>query len=275
MAPLLAIGSMLSFQIGMALSVSLLLVVGPSATTWLRLLGAAAFLWVLARPPLATRTAGDLASAALLGAATCGVAVFYSEAIARIPLGMATAIEFSGPLALALATSRRLMDVGCVGLAAAGVALLSLTGAGWSGDPAGIGFAAAAALCWAAYVVLTKRVSQAFQGLHGLTISLTAAALLATPFGLAQLRDTATLRDIAASVLLGALVPAVPYGLEMLALRRMSTRAFGILMSMDPAISSLVGWLVLHQSLTGQKSVGIACVVLASIGTTATRRSLA
>ena len=140
-----------------------------------------------------------------LGAATCGMAVLYAEAIARIPLGLATAIEFCGPLAVAVATSRRVVDLSWAVLAGAGVALLTLKGWNWSGDPAGIGYAAAAAACWALYIVLTKQVGQAFQGLQGLTVSLTAAALIATPIGFGQMRATTTLWSLAASVALGLL----------------------------------------------------------------------
>ncbi len=271
-APLLAISSMLCFQTGTALSVPLLLAVGPSATTWLRLLGAATLLWIVSRPTFASYSARALAAAAALGVATCGMAVFYAEAIARIPLGMATAIEFIGPLAVAVAASRRVLDVGWATLAGIGVALLTLTSSGWSGDPVGIGFATAAALCWAVYILLTKQVSQTFKGLHGLTISLTAAALVATPIGILHIQVTASLWELAASFALGLLIPVLPYGLEVLALRRMSTRAFGILMSVDPAISALAGWIVLHQSLSNSKVVGLACVVMASVCTTATSR---
>ena len=260
---------MLSFQAATALSVPLLLAVGPVPMTWLRLSGAALFLWLVARPALSDRPARSLAAPVLLGAVTCGMAVFYAEAIARIPLGMATAIEFAGPLAVAVAMSRRWLHVGWALLAGAGVALITLTGNGWSGDPMGVAFAAAAALCWAGYVLLTKHIGQSFRGLEGLTISLTAAALISMPFGIGQLRAETSVWQIAASIGLGVVVPVLPYSLEMLALRRMSARAFGILMSADPALSSLMGWLILHQSLGGQKLVGIAFVVLASIGANA------
>jgi inner membrane transporter RhtA len=258
---------MLSFQVGTALSVPLLLAVGPSSTTWLRLVGAAAILWAVTKPSLVAYSGRMLAAAGLLGAATCGMAIFYAEAIARIPLGMATAIEFAGPLAVAVVASRGLLDIAWAGLAGMGVALLTLSAAGWSADTFGIACAFAAAACWAAYIVLTKQVGQAFKGLQGLTVSLTVAALVATPFGIGQLRSNAHAWEIAASLALGILIPVLPYGLEMLALRRMSTRAFGILMSADPAISSLVGLLILHQTLGAQKAAGIACVVFASLGT--------
>jgi inner membrane transporter RhtA len=148
-----------------------------------------------------------------------------------------------------------------------------LTTAGWSADTLGIVYAFAAAACWAAYIVLTKQVGQSFRGLQGLTVSLTVAALAATPFGIAQIRVGVHAWEIATAVALGILIPVLPYGLEMVALRRMSTRAFGILMSADPAISSLVGLLVLHQTLGLQKTIGIAFVVFASVGATLGRRS--
>ncbi len=263
---------MLSFQIGTALSVPLLVALGPSSTTWLRLVGAATLLWAVTKPALAAYSGRTLAAACLLGVATCGMAVLYAEAIARIPLGMATAIEFAGPLAVAIAASRSLLDIAWAALAGLGVALLTLTTAGWSADTLGIAFAFAAAACWAAYIVLTKRVGQAFQGLQGLTVSLTVAALVATPYGMSQLLGDAHAWEVAASLALGILIPVLPYGLEMLALRRMSTRAFGILMSADPAISSLVGWFILQQTLGLQKVIGVACVVFASIGATVSRR---
>ena len=271
-APAFAVGSMLSFQFGTALSVPLLLAVGPTSTTWLRLAGAAAILWVFARPPLTGHAPRNLGLAALLGIATCGMAGLYAEAIARIPLGMATAIEFIGPLTVAVTASRSWLDVAWVLLAGLGVALLTLTGTGWSADTVGIAYAFGAAACWATYVLLTKRVGTALPGLQGLTLSLTVAALAATPFGIVQLRDGAKAWQVVASLALGAVVPLFPYGLEMLALRRMTTRAFGILMSADPAISSLMGWLILQQALGIQKITGIACVVVASIGATFGRR---
>jgi len=271
-APAFAMGSMLSFQLGTALSVPLLLAVGPASTTWLRLVGAAAILWVFTRPPLTRPASGNLGLVALLGIATCGMAVLYAEAIARIPLGMATAIEFIGPVTVAVTASRSWLDVAWVLLAGMGVALLTLTETGWSADTVGITYAFGAAACWATYVLLTKRVGTALPGLQGLTLSLTVAALVATPFGFLQLRDGAQVWQVVASLALGAVVPLLPYGLEMFALRRMTTRAFGILMSADPAISSLMGWLILQQALGMQKIAGIACVIVASIGATFGRR---
>ena len=270
MAPLLALLSMLTNQAGMALSVPLLLSVGPAATTWLRLVGAATVLWIAARPTL-TYTNRSLGSAALLGAASFGMAACYAEAIARIPLGMATAIEFAGPLAVAVLTSRSLFHLSLAAVAGVGVMLITLTASGWSSDPIGIGWAAAAALCWAAYILLTKQVGENFQGLQGLTLALTAAALVALPLGAGQIHATAHAWQIGACLALGGLVPTLPFGLEMAALRGMSLRSFGTMMSAYPAVAGLIGWVILNQSLNGQKLIGIVCVVLASVGTTAVK----
>ena len=271
--PAFGIGSMLSFQIGTALSVPLLLAIGPSSTTWLRLLGAATILWVASAPKIAAYSRRALAAAGLLGVATYGMAVLYAEAIARLPLGMTTAIQFTGPLAVAIAASRGLLDIVWAALAGLGVALLMLTAAGWSADMLGIAYAFAAAACWAAYILLTKQVGQSFQGLHGLTVSLTIAAVAATPVGFAEIRADVHAWEIVAALGIGIIIPVLPYGLEMMALRRMSTRSFGILMSADPAIASLVGFLVLDQTLGLQKIIGIACVISASAGATLGRRS--
>lgn len=272
-APLLAVGSMVCLQAGSALSLPLLVAIGPSATTWLRLVGAAAIMWMLSGPVPAGHRGRAQTTAVLLGVATGGMAVFFSEAIARIPLGVATAIEFVGPLAVAVTTSRKLLDLCWASLAGAGVFLMVQTRSSWSDDSLGMYFAAAAAVCWAAYIVLTKRVGQEFQGFHGLAISLTAAAVVAAPIGIEQLSASATPLDIVAAVALGFLMPVLPFSLEMLALRRMSTRAFGILMSADPAISVLVGWITLHQYVDALEALGIACVVVASFGITTVGRS--
>ena len=241
-------------------------VLGPSSTAWLRLLGAACALWAVARPALSARSRPALAEAIGLGIASAGMSTLFLGAIARIPLGLATAIEFIGPLAVAIAASRRLLDAVWAALAGAGVVLLTLKGWAWSGDPLGIGLAACAAACFGAYIVLTKRVGQAFEGLQGLTVSLTAAALAATPLGLGSMRAAAPLWAVAAAMALGLLSPVLPFCLELLALRRMSAQRFGILTSADPAVSALVGWIVLGQTLDGRMLLGIACVVAASLG---------
>ena len=247
----------------------LIRLLGPSSIAWLRLLGAACAMWAVARPALSARSRPALGDAIGLGVVSAGTSTLFLWAIARIPLGLATAIEFIGPLAVAIAASRRPLDAVWVALAGAGVVLLTLKGWTWSGDPLGIGLAACAAVCFAAYIVLTKRVGQAFEGLQGLTVSLTAAALAATPLGIGSMRSTAPLWAVAAAMVLGLLSPLLPFCLELLVLRRMNARRFGILTSADPAVSALIGWLVLGQTLDGRKLLGIACVVVAGLGAAA------
>ena len=202
------------------------------------------------------------------------MAVLYAEAIARVPLGMTTAIQFTGPLAVAIASSRGLHDIVWAALAGLGVSMLMLTATGWSAD--------------ALRHLLCLRRGRVLGGIHRADQAGWAKLPRAAradgvadggglkprrPFGMTQIRVGVHTWEIAAAFGLGILIPVVPYGLEMLALRRMSARAFGILMSADPAIASLAGFLILHQTMGLQKVIGIACVVFASLGATLGRRS--
>lgn len=158
-------------------------------------------------------------------------------------------------------------DVGWVVLAGAGIALLA-DGGGADLDPVGVLFAAIAGCCWAAYIVLTQRVGQAFAGLGGLALSLTVAAVVAAPVGLAQAAGGLTPGVVAAAAGLALLLPVIPYALELAALRRLSTRSFGVLMSLEPAIGVLVGLAVLGQGLGPGQLAAVVLVVLASAGAT-------
>ncbi len=151
-------------------------------------------------------------------------------------------------------------------------AVLSYDGVGWVGNLPGVLFAGGAAVCWATYILLTKKVGAAFEGLDGLAMSLAAAALVATPFGLVQGLSGLTLEGVAAMVGIAILVPLMPYALEMIALRRMPTSAFGILMSLEPAFGALAGFLILAQPMTASQMTGMVLVVAASIGATASGR---
>lgn len=267
-APLWVIGAMMSVQLGAALSVPLFSAIGPSGTTWLRLMWATAFLALVARPRLAGRPARSLAGVVLLGFATAGMTLSYFEAVARIPLGMATTIELLGPLGVAVLGARRLSHLLWAALAGLGVLLLAGNSLGEPADRAGVAFAAAAAACWAGYILLTKRVGAAFPRLEGLAASLLVAACVAAPAGLAQAAHAVAPAHIAAAAGLAVLAPLLPYALEMASLRRMTTRSFGVLMSAEPAVSALVGLLVLQQRLGPAQLAGIACVMAASIGAT-------
>jgi inner membrane transporter RhtA len=182
----LAVASMTTIQLGAALSEPLFDRVGPAGTVALRLALAALILLPLARPRVLGRSHADLGAAVALGACSGLLTLAFFEAIARIPLGVAVTIEFLGPLGVALAGSRRARDVGWVLAAGAGVVLLTLgDGAGEPLDAAGVAFALVSAVCWAGYILLTKRVGARWAGLEGLSASLVVAAVVALPAGLA------------------------------------------------------------------------------------------
>ena len=249
-------------QLGATLAVQLFGQLGPAGTAFLRLAFAALVLWVIWRP----RLTGDLRLAAAFGAALGLMNLTFYEAIGRIPLGIAVTIEFAGPLLVAVLGSRRPLDVAWVGLAAGGILLLVNPGGG-SLDPAGVAFALAAGACWMAYIYLNKRVGVAFPGGSGLAIAMAVGALIVLPAGLIQARTALAEPALLGAALLVALASSViPYSLELAALRRLPESVFGVLMSLDPAIAALAGFVVLGQALGARDVLGIGMVVVASAG---------
>jgi inner membrane transporter RhtA len=261
----MAFAAMLTLQISIAGAVGLIDVLGATGAAWLRLAAGSLLLPLLVRPRLRSFGAADLRAAVLLGLATAGATLLFMAAVGRLPLGTASAIEFLGPLGVAAVRVRR-RALAWPLLAAAGVLLLTAPSRGGV-DLAGVGFALAAAVCWAAYIVLTQRVGDQVAGLQGLAVSMPVAALVAT----LTVPPAAFGRLTAGDLLLGAglgLLLLVAYGLEMLALRRLTTAAFGTLMALEPALALLIGAVGLHQipDLTG--AVGVALVVTAGVGAT-------
>lgn len=265
--PLWPLTAMISVQLGGALTVPLMAQVGAATTTSLRLVWAALFLLAVARPRLGSGSGPRLLGGACLGLVTGAMTLCYFEAAARIPLGMVTSIEFLGPLAVAIGGSRNARDLLWAALAAAGVALLTRGGGGSS--LSGYAFAVGAAVCWGSYIVLTRRVGETFSGLQGLTVSLCVAALVMAPPVLAVHWRSIGPGLVIAMAGVAILSPFLPYALEMATLRRMEPRPFGILMSLEPATSAAMGFLVLGQRLGPLPLAGIACVMLASIGAVA------
>ncbi|HZH23277.1 MAG TPA: EamA family transporter, partial [Solirubrobacteraceae bacterium] len=266
----LAIAAMSTIQLGAALSEPLFERVGPAGVVALRLVLAALLLWSLARPRVRGPARGDMGMAVALGACSGLLTLCFFEAIARIPLGVAVTIEFLGPLGVALAGSRHLRDVGWVLLAGAGVALLTLgNGAGEPLDVTGVAFALLAGAFWAGYILLTKRVGARWAGLEGLSVSLAVAALVTLPAGIAVAGGELLIPDvILAGLGLALLMPLAPYAFELVALRRLPTALFGVIMSLEPAIAALFGFLILGQGLAVTGVVAIAMVSLASAGAT-------
>jgi inner membrane transporter RhtA len=262
-APLAMIAGTLSVQLGGALAVHAFTRTTPLGVTLLRSLFATAILLVAARSLPRTRAAWRVALPLGLVMATMNTC-FY-EAISRLPLGAAVTIEFWGPIAVAVVTSHRRTDLVWVALAVAGV---SLFGEGFAdAQPAGLAFILAAGACWAVYILLGRRLAHATVGLDGLApaCAISAAVLLAP--GLASARGgLLDPRVVAACALLGLCGTAIPYAIEMYALRRLPARTFSVLLSMHPAVAALVGAAVLSQGLGLRDVLAIACVVAASAG---------
>jgi inner membrane transporter RhtA len=264
-APALALTAMASVQAGAALSTHLFQAVTPAGSAWLRLAIAALILLLVTRPRPRAIGWPALRGAVLLGVMTAVLTLAFIEAVARIPLGTASAIEFLGPLGVAAIGSHRRSALIWPALALAGV--IGLTEP-WHGqlNLAGVGFAAVSALGWAGYILLTQRVGAQLRGLHGLAISLATAALAAAPVAawpaLRGLTPVIALQALG----LAALVPLLPFTLELLALRRMRVAAFGTLMALEPAMATLIGLLLLAQLPAPWQIAGITLVVTAGIG---------
>ena len=263
----LTLAAMLSVQLGSALSVDLIDTVGAAGTAWLRLsMGALVFL-ALARPPLRSVRSEDLPALLGLGVTSGLVAIAFLAAIApgRLPLGTAVAVEFLGPLTVAAVSSHNVRALVWPVLALLGVVGLTEP---WQGsvDPAGLGFAALAAVGWAAYILLTQRVGHRFTGIGALSMTVPIAAVTASVVGVPQAVGHLSLEVLAAAAGLSLLLPVLPYALEMLALRRTTPTAFGTLMALEPAMGLLLGLVVLSQQPSGVQMVGITLVVLAGAG---------
>jgi inner membrane transporter RhtA len=251
-----------SLQVGAAFAVTLFDELGPGGAAFLRLAFAAVVLWAIWRP----RIEGDLRVAGAFGVALGLMNWSIYEAIDRIPLGVAVTIEFTGPLLVAVIGSRRPLDGVWVVLAAAGIVLLADPGGG-SIDGTGVLLAFAAAGCWMAYIYLSKRAGAAFPGGAGLALAMAIGALIVLPAGLIQGGGELGRPDLLGAALVVALASSVlPYSLELEALRRLPEAVFGVLMSLQPAVAALAGFVVLGQDLGAAELAAIAMVVVASAG---------
>lgn len=266
LAVLMAVAAMCSIQFGAALSTPVMETYGSITTTWLRLSIAALLLALVVRPSIRQYTLQHWIAAIGLGAAMACMTFCFFSAIVHIPLGLAVAIEFLGPLCVAALGLRKGWGLLWPLLAAAGIVLIARREESWSADSLGLTLAFGAALGWAAYIVLMKRVGSQFKGLEGLSTALIVAALLATPFGLIDSAGHVSSGQLWQVGFLALAVPLIPYVLELNALRRMSTSSFGILMSLEPAIGVFAGFVILQQPMTILQCTGTLLVVSASIG---------
>lgn len=265
---LLVLGAVLSVQLGGAFAVTLLPLTGVVGSVTLRLAIATAVLMLLVRPRLRGRTRQDWTVVTGFGVVLTLMNLSFYASLERLPIGVAVTIEFLGPLTLAAVTSRRGRDVAAVCAALAGVVLISevLTTPWGAVDLVGILLAASAGACWAAYIILSGRTGARFEGLDGIAICMAVGTVLLLPLGVATagtdlLGTEALLRGLGIAVLSSA----IPYSLELLALRHLAAGVFGVLLSLEPAVAALAGFWVLGQTLQPVQLGGMALVVVASI----------
>jgi inner membrane transporter RhtA len=262
----LVVGAIASVQFGSSLAATLFSRIGPAGTVWLRLSFGALVLLALRRPRLRGRTCRELALAGAFGLVLAAMNLSFYEALSRIPLGIAVAIEFVGPLAVALAGSRRRLDLLWVALAAGGIVALTRGGAHHLSG-LGVALALLAGCFWGIYILLNARLGRAFEGFSGLTLALGVAALAMLPAGIAaggaHLLEP---QSLALGCVVGVLSSVIPYSFEIEALRRIAPHVFGVLMSLEPAMAALAGLAVLGQRLGLRPLLGIALVAVASAG---------
>lgn len=264
--------AMTSVQTGASLAKSLFPLVGAQGTTTLRLIFASILMIVILRPWRTTFTASSLRTVLIYGIALGGMNFLFYMAIRTIPLGIGVALEFTGPLAIALLHSRKIIDVIWIVLAVTGLALLIPMSKADTLDLTGALYALGAGVCWAAYIMFGQKAG-ADHGVQTAALGVMIAAIFIAPIGVAH-AGSALLDPALIPVALGVAVlsTALPYSLEMIALTRMPVRTFGTLMSMEPAVGALSGLVFLQESLSLTQWLAISAIIVASAGATLTMR---
>ena len=269
--PLSLVGAgAVSVQFGAAYATRLFNRVGPVGAVTLRLVIAAILLVGVSRiakpPPSPTSTRSDVGVAMTFGLVLAGMNLSFYESIARIPLGVAVTVEFSGPLLVALAGSRRWTDGLWAVMAGGGVALLA-SESGHGLDPGGVALAGLAGAFWVAYILLNRQTGLRFEGQRGLTIAMVTGALAVLPAGLAEGGGRLfSLHVLGLGTGVALLSSVIPYWLELVALRRVTPRAFGVMLSLDPAVAALAGYAVLGQHPGSRELGALVLVVAANVG---------
>ncbi|HKZ15456.1 MAG TPA: EamA family transporter [Solirubrobacterales bacterium] len=263
----MVLGSISSVQCGAALATTIFDQVGPAGTVFLRAAFAALILVAVAHRDVLRLRRHELRDVALFGVTLAAMNFCFYEAIERLPLGVAVTFEFSGPLAVAVFGSHRRLDLIWAGLAAAGILLLSGDFGGQSIDLFGAVLALTAGGFWAAYILLSARVGGRSEGLGGLAAAMAISAVLLAPVGIATGgSELGSAEVLALGLAIGVLSSAVPYALEIEALRRLPNAVFGVMMSLEPGVAALVGFVALGQGLSWSEAIAIALVVAASAG---------
>jgi len=262
----MVLGAIFSIQIGAAVATSLFPEIGAAGVVFMRAIVSAVLLAAIWRPGIET-VRENPRLLLVFGAALAGMNLCFYEAIDRIPLGTAVTLEFIGPLTVALITSRRRRDWIWAGLAAVGILLLTGGVGGESLDPVGVALALAAGFFWGSYILLGKRMGQAFSGGKGLAVAMAVSALLTAPLGIVE-GGTGLLSPevLLVGLAVGALSSALPFTLELEAMRRLPSSVFGVMMSLEPAVAAAVGLVLLGQGIVPLEFVAILLVVAASAG---------
>jgi len=266
------VGAIVSVQGGAALAKGLFPALGATGTVGLRVGISAVILLAAFRPRLRGASAAQWRVLVPYGLVLGVMNVVFYLALSRIPLGLAVTVEFIGPLGVAVFGSRRAADIAWVVLAAAGIALIA-PWAGGGADALGVLLALTAGACWAAYILIGGRVSRMIPGGAAVAIGMMIATVVAVPVavttgGFARL----TPRLFAAGIGVALLSSAIPYTLEMIALKELPARTFGILMSLEPAVAALAGLVFLHEFLSPRQWLAVVLVIAASTGSTLTSR---
>lgn len=262
-----------SVQFGSAFANTIFDKAGPGGVAFLRVLFTAVVLLAITRPRLRAHSRRELLLVAAYGLTLAAMNWSFYEALHRLPLGVAVTIEFTGPLAVAIAGSRRPLDAVWLVLAGGGVVLLATRGDSDGVQPLGVLFVLIAAACWAGYILLTKRVGRSFSAGTALALGMSVGSLLVLPAGIVE-GGSALLHPSVFGVCFGVamLSSLIPYSLELIALRRLATHVFGLLMSIEPAVAALAGVLVLDQPLHGVLIIALIMVVAASVGSSLAAR---
>lgn len=267
----LVVLGILSVQVGAAFAKGLFPVLGPNGTVFLRLVFAALILMVAWRPRVRGHRGRDYLLVLLFGLVFAAMNTSFYASLDRLPLGVAVTVSFVGPLGVAVFGSRRLVDLVWAVLAAGGIVLLTPV-SGVSGvqiEPLGLALALVAGFCWAAYILMSVRVGRSFPGGTGLALGTAVGAVLAAPLGIwqggPQLLDWSLLATGAAVALLSSVIP---YSFELEALRKLPARVFGVLMSIEPGIAAIVGFVVLAEALGERELLALGLITAASIGAT-------
>ena len=261
----LVLAGVVSVQVGAAFAKGLFDEAGPAGTVFVRVAFAALLLLALWRPTVRDVPRNRLRDIALFGFVLAAMNLSFYLALDRIPLGIAVTLEFVGPLAVAIGTSRRRADLVWAALAAGGIVLLSPSPSG-SLSLLGTGLALLAGCFWAAYILLSARIGRSMPGGGPLAMAMAFGTLLLVPAGVAHAGELADPGVLAAGLAIAVLSSAIPYSVELEALRTLPRATFGVLMSLEPAVAATVGFVLLGQDLAASEVIAVCLVVVASAG---------